>query len=215
MYFGKKHDIPYTDFAPKGRTMEHMNRRQFGKLITGGAAFLAVGGLTLTTAGCNAQDTIVLLLNEMETDWQAWYNATGGTMPANIQKYFAAAVAAVQGWKAGSPSQDVVQALQLLSAVIVPLIPTLTPAEQALAQVVLGTVINLIEFIDPSAAPVPASSNLSSAFGAASVISKAKYAAIDGSFPGGASKGRRTAWEDAKSMKKDFETRWKVATKAA
>jgi hypothetical protein len=136
-----------------------MNRRDFGKGTLALAGIAALGLPVLTMTGCSAQGTIAALLNEMETAWAALLAATGKVLPASIQADFAAAVAAVKAWKAGTPAQDVVEALQILANDVAPLVP-MTPLEAAAVQVILRTIVNIIEEIDPAAAPAQAAKKL-------------------------------------------------------
>lgn len=175
---------------------------------------LAGGALLLAPAieGCDAQQTMVFLLQEMQNDWQAVDSAAGGNLPTKVNEYFNDAIQAVKAWKVGTAGQDVVQALQLLNSVVIPLIPVLTPEVQILAQILLGSIINIIEYVDPSATPTPPSVTLMASLDR--TIVNAKYAAISGSFPGGARKGKYRASKDAKAIKADFETRWNAAKKS-
>jgi hypothetical protein len=95
----------------------------------------------------------------METAWAALLAAAGKVLPQSFQNDFAAAVTAVQGWKTGTPAQNVVSVLQILANDVAPLVP-MTPIEAAAVQVVLRTIVNLIEEIDPSAVPSAASAKL-------------------------------------------------------
>lgn len=187
-----------------------MDRRRFLIVSSTGTAALLASGSTFLLTGCNTQSVLAGLLAEMETDWQAFETAEGNTLSTEIQNAFAAAVSAVNNWKSGSPVQDVVEALQLIDDDVVPLIPTLTPTEQALAQIVLGSIINIIEFVDPSAAPTSAHVSLTPTH--LMVISTAMRLAAKGHVGPATTFG--TSWQAeraARKIKDDFEGRWKIA----
>lgn len=126
-----------------------MNRRSF--LRNSSLAALAVSLPALE--GCNTQSVLLGLLNEMQTGWVALEAALGKTVPPSVIAAFGAAVNAVKGWVPGTPIQGVVEALQILSNDVSPLLAGAFPLEVAAADVVLGTIVNLIEFFDPNAVP--------------------------------------------------------------
>jgi hypothetical protein len=133
-----------------------LTRRQFGKGTLAILGATAMGGSTLLLEGCNDQTTIAALLNEMLTAWSSLETALGKAVPANIATLFQQAVTAVQNWKSGTPAQDVIQVLQDLSLAIGDIgavVPGMTAIEAAAVQIILGTIINIIELIDPAAVP--------------------------------------------------------------
>lgn len=131
------------------------SRRTFMKGITTLVAVAAMASSFLLT-GCHDQSTLALLIGEMSTAWQALETALGKTLPASIVKLFSDAQSAVQGWIPGTPVQSTVEALQALVTALTGIqavIPGMTALEAAAATVVLNTVINIIEDIDPGAVP--------------------------------------------------------------
>lgn len=129
-----------------------MNRRDF---IRAGAATAAAGSTLLLTA-CSPQQTIAMLLSELETSWASLETDLGKALPAKVTSLFNQAVLDVRSWVPGTAAQDTVQVLQDLSAAIGAIGTTLGPLtalEAAAAQLILGTVVNIIEDIDPAAVP--------------------------------------------------------------
>lgn len=184
-----------------------ISRRTFFKGAAVGGAVLAVAPMSLLT-GCDVQDELVGLLSELQTTWQAFATASGTTIPTPVQTAFADAIAAAKAWTVGSAAQSVVEALQLVSADVVPLIPILNSTEQALVQIVLGTIINLIEYFDPNATPVPAGQPTSSAH--AAIIANARIAVI-----GGTQKGQKVSVSGLRKIKHEYEAKVKALKKAA
>ena len=185
--------------------MELTRRKFLGQTLAVGAVGV-IGIPELTGCDFSAQSVIVALLNEIETDWTAFEVAAGKSLPASIQADFSAAVTAIKNWTPGTPGQDVVQALLVLQNGVVPLIPILTPLEQVAAQVVLGSIINIIELLDPSAVPTSSTSPVAAQMASTSslIIAKAKVAAV-----GGSVKGKAITRGNVEKIKKDFEARWK------
>jgi hypothetical protein len=136
-----------------------MNRRSFLR----NSSLAAVALTTPLLQGCKAQSITVALLNEMETAWAGLDAILGKPLSPAIQADFAAAIAAVNAWVPGTPIQNVVQALQVLSNDVAPLLASTFPVEVAAAEVVLGTIVNLIEFIDPASVPPVAATALAQA----------------------------------------------------
>ena len=135
------------------------SRRQFLKLSATGLAVAVLPSTALLT-GCNTQSVLIGLLNEMQTAWTALAAALGTTVPSTVSSAFGAAVNAVKAWVPGSAVQDVVQALQILSTDVAPLLSGAFPVEVAAGEVVLGTIVNIIEFLDPASVPPVASAAL-------------------------------------------------------
>src|ERR1700722_1557862 len=133
-----------------------MNRRHMLKLW---APILAIAVLP-SLEGCTAQSITVALLNELLTAWTALEAALGKTIPSSVTAAFGAAVNAVNSWVPGTPIQNVVQLLQDLSSDVAPLLSGAFPIEVAAGEVVLGTIVNLIELIDKNAVPPVATTAL-------------------------------------------------------
>lgn len=178
-----------------------MNRREAVKLLVMAAGVSSLGLAT----GCNDQTVIAGLLTEMESAWQALETSLGKTLPANISDLFAKAVTAVQGWVPGTAVQGVIEVLQDLSTVLGDVeqyIPSLTALEAAAAQIILGTVINLIEIIDPAA--VPTAAMIGSKRLRAKLLAIAKTTAPQKHFRAGEIK--------PEVLKKKFELEWSSQT---
>ena len=127
-----------------------MNRRDF----IDGAATAAAGSTLLLTA-CSPQQTIAMLLST-ETSWASLETDLGKALPAKVTSLFNQAVLDVRSWVPGTAAPDTVEVLQDLSAAIGAIGTTLGPLtalEAAAAQLILGTVVNIIEDIDPAAVP--------------------------------------------------------------
>jgi hypothetical protein len=129
-----------------------MNRRDF---VRAGTA-IAIAGPTLLMTGCSPQATIAVLLSELQTSWASLETDLGKAMPASVTTLFTQAITIVKNWVPGSPAQDAVEALQALSTAIGgigTILGPLTAIEAAAAQLILGTVVNIIEDIDPASVP--------------------------------------------------------------
>lgn len=183
-----------------------MERRRFLVLGARCGAGVLISGAIIPLTGCDIQSEIIALLNEMQTDWQSFATAAGQSVNPIIKNAFSAAVTAVTNWKPGTAAQDVVEALQVLDSDILPLIPVVTPLEQALAQVVLGSIINLIELIDPNANPVSAvSMGVATQAHDSHIIENARVGAI-----GGSVKGEKVTRSAVGKIRSDFGRRWKL-----
>ena len=176
-------------------------RRQFGKGTLAIIGYSALGGSTLLLDGCNDQATIAALLNEMLTAWSSLETTLGKVLPSNIATLFQEAVTAVQNWKSGTPAEDVIQVLQALASAIGTigtLIPGMTAIEAAAVQIILGTVINIIELIDPAAVPQTA------------LVAQLKVAkSVPNPVP---QKHFREGEIKSGNLKKQFETEWLTQT---
>jgi hypothetical protein len=120
---------------------------------------IACAACSVGLTGCFSidQTTIAALLSEMVSAWQALETALGKVIPTNIANLFAQAIAAVKAWVPGTPVQDVIQILQDLSTAVGGLSGIgLTALETAAVQIVLNTIINVIELIDPASVPATA-----------------------------------------------------------
>jgi hypothetical protein len=174
-----------------------MTRRHFGK-ITVMAASASTLGLGLT--GCTIdQTTIAALLNEMITAWQSIETALGKAVPANVVALFTQAVNDVKAWVPGTPAQDVIQVLQDLSVAVGALgsLTPITAIEAAGIQIVLGTIINVIELIDPAAVP------------ATTITAQAKMLKTGPPVP---QQHFRQGQITAKALKAQFEAEWLAQT---
>jgi hypothetical protein len=130
-----------------------MNRRRF--LAT--SAAVAVMPTTIILTGCDAQQTLVTLLNEMSAAYQGLATIFNLPSSSTITQAFQNAVAAVKGWVPGTPAQDVVQVLQILANDVAPLLSGIVnPVFIAAGQFLLNSIVNLIEDLDPNATPAVA-----------------------------------------------------------
>jgi hypothetical protein len=182
-----------------------MTRRTFGKRTLAVVAFQAAAGSLMVAllTGCSDQTTVAALLNEMITAWTSLETSLGKAVPANIAALFAQAVAAVQAWKVGTAAQDVVQVLQDLSVAVGAVgqaIPGMTAIEAAAVQIILGTIVNIVELIDPSAVPPVV---------VAGQARMAREAVKGASVP---QKHFRQGQIPASALKKQFEVEWLVNT---
>lgn len=113
------------------------------------ALLMLIGAMPQT--GCN-QNTVAALVTTLGNASASIASLEGNpTLAATLQKDTAAASAAVLNWKQGAPAQDVVQALQLVQADL-----SLFPATSQYAPLVnlaIGTVVSIIEIVNPNAAP--------------------------------------------------------------
>jgi hypothetical protein len=175
-----------------------MDRRLFMK---GASSIGALACIASGVTGCDDQTTIALLLGELSTAWQGFETGLGKALPANIIQLFTDAENSVRNWVPGTPAQDVVQVLQDLAnavADIEAVLPGITALEAAAASVILNTVVNIIEDIDPSA--VPASASVS--------LTKLARKAV----PPVAQKHFRQGEIRPSLLKKQFEIEWKGVT---
>lgn len=174
----------------------NLSRRDAIRIVGGGSLALA----TFPLAGCSDQTTTAALLAELSTTLTAFFTDLGKVLPASITTAFTNAVAAVKAWVPGTSAQDVVQVLQDLSIAVSGFasVTPLTAVEAAALQLVLGTVVNIIELIDPSAVPptVPA---ISAALAHAGHLSVPQKHFRRGEIP-------------ASTLKKQFETSWLATT---
>lgn len=139
------------------------SRRDFLRGTISLSALAVVGPSMLMLEGCNDQNTIALLIEELSSSWAALETALGKSLPSSITNLFNDAVAAVKNWKPGTPVQGVVQVLQDLAAAvgdITNVIPGMNALEAAGASIILNFVINIIEDIDPAAVPPAANVSL-------------------------------------------------------
>jgi hypothetical protein len=177
-----------------------MNRRSFLRNTSLAAVALT---LPLMLTGCTGQTITIVLLSELLTAWTGFEAALGKTVPSSVTAAFNAAIAAVNAWVPGTPIQDVVQALQVLSNDVAPLLASAFPVEVAAAEVVLGTIVNLIEFIDPASVPPVAATALAQAnvktYVRASQVSSFNFKTY-------------AAQKAVEAAKAKFEKDWKAAT---
>lgn len=104
--------------------------------------------------GCNTSTVAALVTTLGNASASIAALEGDSALAATLQKDTAAAAAAVANWKQGTPAQDVVQALQLVQADL-SLFP-LTSVYAPLIDLALGTVVSIIEIVDPNAVPVTA-----------------------------------------------------------
>ena len=110
---------------------------------------------TLPLAGCPAQSTLAALTSVLGNAAVSIANLEGNSaLAAQLQTDTAAATAAIQNWKQGTPAQNVVQALQIVESDL-NLIAQIPGAQQyaPLIALALSTVISIIEIVDPGAVP--------------------------------------------------------------
>ena len=90
------------------------SRRDFGKFTCVGAAMLCTAPMTLLEA-CT-QESIASLVQILGTAGASVASLLGdAAIAATLQTDTAAAVAAVQGWKVGSPTEMAIEALDILA----------------------------------------------------------------------------------------------------
>ena len=117
---------------------------------------LILGMLTLPTTGCGAsQTTLADIVTTLGNTIAAVETLEGNSaLAAQIQKDTAAAQSAVLGWKAGSPTQDVVQALNLVVSDLNLLPVAISPTDAALIALAVSTVEELLtDFGQTSTSP--------------------------------------------------------------
>lgn len=103
----------------------------------------------VASIGCDQQQTAAELITTVGVAVTSLEAIEGNTANmAQIQKDFAAASSLVANWKQGTPSRDVVQALNLLVQDVT-LIPA-SPQDQARIALAAMTVGQIISMIDPA-----------------------------------------------------------------
>lgn len=108
-------------------------------------------GLLLPLAGCNAQQTGAELVTALGTAVASLETIEGNSVAAvKVQTDTTAAAAAFTNWKAGTPAQDVIEALNLVEDDL-NLLPV-SPQDQALVDLGIGVVDELLALL-----PAPAS----------------------------------------------------------
>lgn len=125
------------------------------KRITAIAAVLALSMAGLFMAGCpaNTQNTIsalVTVLGNASASIAALEN--NPTLAAALKTDTAAAALAVTNWKQGNPTQNVIQALNLVEADL-NLIPG-TGQYAPLIDLAIGTVESILEIVQPGASSI-------------------------------------------------------------
>lgn len=129
-----------------------MNRRKF---FQGCLAIVLCSCVFL--AGCPTQSTFSALTNELGVSAASVAQDLGNsTLAGQITTDTAAAVAAINGWKSGTPAQNVVAAINVVITdlnLICSQVPNCGPYEPLIA-LALGTAASIIQIVDPSAAPV-------------------------------------------------------------
>ena len=133
-----------------------MNRRSVTKRI----GFIAVcmlvsAGMMVPLAGCPSQTTLAALTATLGNAGASIATIEGNAALAQkLQTDTTAAVSAVQNWKPGTPSQNAVQALQLVETDL-NLISQIPGAQQyaPLISLALSTTISIIQIVDPGSVP--------------------------------------------------------------
>jgi hypothetical protein len=176
----------------------NLSRRDAIRIVGGGSLALA----TFPLAGCSDQTTTAALLAELSTTLTAFFTDLGKVLPASITTAFTNAVAAVKAWVPGTSAQDVVQVLQDLSIAVSGFasVTPLTAVEAAALQLVLGTVVNIIELIDPGAVPAVATTAM------AAIVMRVPLPAPP------PQKHFKRGEISASTLKKQFEAEWLAAT---
>ena len=177
-----------------------MNRRNLLKTGLKLYAALMITSAAFLLTGCFDQTVVAALLGEMSTAWQGFETALGRSLPASVTTAFTTAIAAVKAWVPGTPAQDVVQVLQILSTAIGSFVGvgSLTGLEAAAVSVILGTIVNIIEIIDPNAVP-PA-------------VATARFHLQKLAKPPVPQKHFRQGGIPASDLKKQFEIQWLAVT---
>jgi hypothetical protein len=125
-------------------------RRSFVRL----AAMAGIALSMLPAAGCN-QQTLADLIGVAGTSLSLLLGVLGQgntALAANLAALFAVARNAVLTWVKGSSAQDVIQALNDVSAVIGQI--PVTNATSLLIGIAIAAIEHVIEAIDPSASPL-------------------------------------------------------------
>jgi hypothetical protein len=103
-------------------------------------------------AGCPSQNTTAALVGIAGTAIASLETIEGNTdAAAKIQTDFAAAQTAVLNWKAGTPTQDVAEALQLVESDL-NLLPV-SQKDQAYVTLAIGTVQSVLDLFPGAIAP--------------------------------------------------------------
>lgn len=111
--------------------------------------------MVMTTTGCNGQTTAAQLIATVGTAVATLETLQGNTaVVVQIQSDTRAAQLAIQNWKSGTPAQDVLQALTILQSDI-NLLPV-NATDQALIQLALGTVEQIVALFPGAVPPVAA-----------------------------------------------------------
>lgn len=123
------------------------------------AALVLAASLCFTATGCNTQQTAAQIIAVVGTSVASLETLEGAdaTLVAKIQADTATASQQVLNWKAGTPSADVIATLNLVEDDL-NLFP-ISPTDQALVNLAIGTVEEIIILINP--APVAAPNALS------------------------------------------------------
>ncbi len=128
-------------------------KRTIERIFPSLVAAVLCGSLLATTTGCNGQTTAAELIATVGTAVATLETLQGNTaMVAQIKADTRAAQLAIQNWKTGTPAQDVLQVLTILQSDI-NLLPV-NPTDQALIQLALGTVEQIVALFPGSAPPV-------------------------------------------------------------
>lgn len=118
------------------------------------AGFVAVCTLIPTACDSSTQKTASALVSVVGTSVASLLILENDpTDAAKLQKDFQAASTAVLNWQQGTPAQDVVQALNILSADL-DLIPV-SAQDQALIELAIGTTDEIIALFAPTTTSTP------------------------------------------------------------
>jgi hypothetical protein len=115
-------------------------------------AVLASLALALVVTACN-QNTLATLVTTLGNASASIAALEGNTaLAATLKADTAAATTAVLNWKSGTPTQNVIQALNLVEADL-NLIPSISQYA-ALVDLAIGTVESIIEIVQPGASSI-------------------------------------------------------------
>lgn len=116
---------------------------------------LVTSSLVLTTTGCASQQTLAALVSTVGTS-VATLEAIEGASPQLIQKVqqdTAIATQDVLNWKQGSPTQDIINALNLVQDDISVL--PVPPQDAALVSLAIGTIDQILTIVQVSSGTTP------------------------------------------------------------
>jgi hypothetical protein len=118
------------------------------QLIMASLALALVAPVVIMLSGCPAQNTTAALVTVLGNAASTIATLEGNTtLAATLKTDTAAASSAVLNWKSGTPTQDVIAALNLVEADL-DLVPSVGPYVP-LIDLAIGTVESIMEIIQP------------------------------------------------------------------
>lgn len=121
-------------------------------ILTSGLAVVLSSTLMFSTVGCTQQQTVAELISSVGTAVASLEVIEGNTSSvAKIQADTQAASSAVLNWKAGTPDEDVIEALNLVESDL-KLFP-ISAEDTALIDLAIGTVDQIITLLPQAATP--------------------------------------------------------------